>query len=108
MDAVRTHAQELSMYAAQRLSSMPGVRVFGPLEERAAVLSFQLAGTHPHDLAAFLDQQAICVRAGHHCAQPLMRKLGVAGTVRASVQVYTTAEDIDVLAAALSSAKNAL
>jgi cysteine desulfurase / selenocysteine lyase len=108
MNAVRTHAQELSMYAAQRLSSVPGVRVFGPLEERAAVVSFQLAGTHPHDLAAFLDQQAICVRAGHHCAQPLMRKLGVAGTVRASVQVYSTPEDIDVLAAALSTAKDAL
>jgi cysteine desulfurase / selenocysteine lyase len=101
MDAVRDHARELSAYAAQKLSQVPGVRVYAPLADRAAVVSFQVESAHPHDVAAFLDQRAICVRAGHHCAQPLMRKLNVAGTVRASIQIYNTLAEIDLLAAAL-------
>jgi cysteine desulfurase / selenocysteine lyase len=101
MEAVRDHAHELSAYAAQRLSQVPGIRVYAPLADRAAVVSFQVEGAHPHDVAAFLDQRAICVRAGHHCAQPLMRKLGVAGTVRASMQIYNTLAEVDLLTAAL-------
>jgi len=81
---------------------VPGVRVHAALAERAAVVSFQVDGAHPHDVAASLDQHAICVRAGHHCAQPLMRKLSVAGTVRASIQIYNTLAEIDLLAAALA------
>jgi cysteine desulfurase/selenocysteine lyase len=108
MDVVHAHARSLVTYATQRLAQVPGVRVHAPDQGRAAVLSFQLEGAHPHDLAAFLDQRAICVRAGNHCAQPLMRKLGVAGTVRASVQVYNSREEIDSLAAALVDARDAI
>jgi cysteine desulfurase/selenocysteine lyase len=108
MAQVHAHARELARSAARSLSRLPGVRVFAPELERSAVVSFQLERVHPHDLAAFLDTRAVCVRAGHHCAQPLMRKLGVAGTVRASVQVYSTQEDIDLLAAAVAEAREAL
>ncbi|HEX4383696.1 MAG TPA: cysteine desulfurase [Myxococcales bacterium] len=108
MPEVHAHARELAAYATQRLVQVPGVRVHAPAQEREAVVSFQLDGVHPHDLAAFLDQRNICVRAGHHCAQPLMRKLGVSGTVRASVQVYNTREELDLLAAALTDARTAL
>lgn len=102
MDAVEKHARELSSHAVRQLSQVPGVRVHAALAERAAVVSFQVDGAHPHDVAASLDQHAICVRAGHHCAQPLMRKLSVAGTVRASIQIYNTLAEIDLLAAALA------
>jgi cysteine desulfurase/selenocysteine lyase len=87
---------------------LPGVTVHGAGAERVSLVSFNVDGVHPHDLAAFLDQRSICVRAGHHCAQPLMRRLGVAGTVRASVQVYSTREDIDTLAAAVGAARREL
>jgi cysteine desulfurase/selenocysteine lyase len=105
MNEVHLHARELASYTTSKLSQIPGVRIHAPEETREAVISFQLAGAHPHDLAAFLDERGICVRAGHHCAQPLMRKLGVSGTVRASVQVYNTREEIDLLADALSAAR---
>jgi cysteine desulfurase/selenocysteine lyase len=108
MKEVHAHARELAAYATKRLGEIPGVRVHAPAQEREAVISFQLDGAHPHDLAAFLDQRNICVRAGHHCAQPLMRKLGVSGTVRASVQVYNTREELDLLAAALTAARGEL
>jgi cysteine desulfurase/selenocysteine lyase len=108
MAEVHAHARELARFASQALSRVPGVRVFAPELERSAVVSFQLERVHPHDLAAFLDTRGVCVRAGHHCAQPLMRKLGVAGTVRASVQVYSTREDVDRLAEAVAEAREAL
>jgi cysteine desulfurase/selenocysteine lyase len=108
MDSVRAHARELSSAAVRALSQVKGVRVHAASSERESVVSFELAKVHPHDLASFLDSRAICVRAGHHCAQPLMRRLGVPGTARASVQVYTTVEDIELLAAALDEARTAL
>ena len=108
MDVVEGHARELATYAAGRLRDLPGVTVYGPGTERVSLVSFNLEGVHPHDMAAFLDQRGICVRAGHHCAQPLMRKLGVSGTVRASVQVYSTRAEIDALATAVGAARDEL
>jgi len=105
MAEVEQHARGLARSMEARLREVPGVTLYAPGETRTAVLSFNLQGVHPHDLAAFLDQRDICVRAGHHCAQPLMRKLGVAGTVRASVQVYTSAEEIEALARAVEAAR---
>jgi cysteine desulfurase/selenocysteine lyase len=108
MSAVQTHARELATYTAARLSDIPGVTLYGPSSERVGLVSFNLQGVHPHDLAAFLDQRSICVRAGHHCAQPLMRRLGIAGTTRASVQVYSTRAELDALADAVSDARTTL
>jgi cysteine desulfurase/selenocysteine lyase len=106
MDAVEEHARERVSALESRLRGVRGVTVYEPGVRRVAALSFNLAGVHPHDLASFLDRRDICVRAGHHCAQPLMRRLAVAGTVRASVQVYTTAQDVDALGNAIESARS--
>ena len=108
MDAVRSHAEDLSRSAARRLREIRGVTVHGPDDSRVAVASFSLDGIHPHDAATFLDQRGICVRAGNHCAQPLMRRLGLSGTVRASVHVYSTTSDIDTLVSAVAEATTAL
>ena len=105
MEEVRAHAQSLAADATSRLQEIPGVTVHGPSADRLAVVSFNVQGIHPHDVATWLDQRGICVRAGNHCAQPLMRRLGITGTVRASVHVYSTREDIDSLASAVSAAR---
>lgn len=107
MDAVRAHDQDLLAYAVERLAAVPGVELQGPapVESRIGVLSFGVRGGHPHDVAAFLDQRGICVRAGNHCAQPLMRRLGASGTVRASFQLYNVRREIDALAEALEAAR---
>jgi cysteine desulfurase / selenocysteine lyase len=107
MHEVRAHDRALAAAALSRLGAVPGVELFGPTdaESRIALFGFTLRGAHPHDVAAFLDQRGICVRAGHHCAQPLARRLGIAGTVRASASVYTTPADFDALAAALEDAR---
>jgi cysteine desulfurase / selenocysteine lyase len=105
-DAIRAHEADLTREALARLAEIEGVAVYGPRdpEARVGVVSFSLLGVHPHDLAAALDTEGIAVRAGHHCAQPLMRRLGVVGTARASFYLYTTADDIARLAAALARA----
>jgi cysteine desulfurase/selenocysteine lyase len=107
MEAVRAHDRELLSHAVERLGSVPGVELHGPasLDGRIGALSFAVRGAHPHDVAAFLDERGICVRAGNHCAQPLMRRLGVPGTVRASFQVYNVRAEIDALARALDEAR---
>ncbi len=99
MESVRRHEMELTAYALSRLAELPAVRVFGPAEvdHRGGVISFALADVHPHDVATILDQDGIAIRAGHHCAKPLTRTLGVPATARASFQVYTTREDVDAL-----------
>jgi cysteine desulfurase/selenocysteine lyase len=99
IDAVHAHEQRLTAYAHERLLEVPGLRVLGPAlgEERGGVLSFLIDGTHPHDIATMLDQYDVNVRAGHHCTQPLMKRLGIHATARASVYAYTTHEDIDRL-----------
>ncbi|MHB1842465.1 MAG: aminotransferase class V-fold PLP-dependent enzyme [Sulfobacillus sp.] len=103
MAEVMAHDRTLGEQAASRLRRVPGVTVYGPGEGRMGVVSFNLEDVHPHDVATALDQQGICVRAGHHCCQPLMRQLGVAATVRASFYAYNTEADIDKLAAGVMS-----
>ncbi len=99
LDHVRAHAADLAAYALERLTAAPDVRLFGPptAAERGALVSFALEGVHPHDVAEILGAQGVCVRAGHHCAQPLMKRFGVAATTRASFAVHNTREDVDRL-----------
>jgi cysteine desulfurase/selenocysteine lyase len=106
MDRVRAHEVELLELAESRIRALPGVTVYGPpAAQRSGVLSFSLADVHPHDLATILDQHGVCIRAGHHCAQPLMRRLGVSATARASFYVYSDASDVDALVEALTAAQ---
>lgn len=106
MEAVAAHERALVKYAYERVSAIDNVRVHGPgAEERSGVLSFTVGDIHPHDLATLLDERGICIRAGHHCAQPLMRRLGVSATARASFYVYNDEGDVDMLVEALESAK---
>jgi cysteine desulfurase / selenocysteine lyase len=108
MDRVFEHDLQLTAYAQKVLTERFGdtLRIFGPAgtEDRGGVLSVELEGVHPHDLAQVLDQWGVCVRAGHHCAKPLMRKLGVNATARASFYVYNDESDVDALADALGEA----
>ncbi len=98
LDAVEAHEHELAAYALGRLAEVPGMVVYGPpADRRAGVVSFNLDGIHPHDVAQILDRQGVAIRAGHHCCQPLMHKLGVAATNRASFYLYTLPEEIDQL-----------
>ena len=99
MEAVNAHARQLGAYAVNMLSDTPGVTVHGPGadEERSGVVSFTVEDLHPHDVGTVLDGEGVAIRAGHHCAQPLMRQLGVAATARASVYLYNTTEEIDRL-----------
>jgi cysteine desulfurase/selenocysteine lyase len=99
LDAVRAHGQEITEYAVGRLSEVPGLAIDGPSDPRARspLCSFTLEGIHPHDIAEILARDGVCVRAGHHCAQPLMKRLGVGATTRASFAVHTTHEDVDRL-----------
>ena len=99
MDSVRAHEQEITAYALDRLSGVEGVKVHGPLdaERRGAVVSFEFGELHPHDVAEVLGREGVCIRAGHHCTQPLMRRLGVTATSRASFAIHTTREDVDRL-----------
>jgi cysteine desulfurase / selenocysteine lyase len=107
MDSVRAHEKDLTAYALERLPEVEGIRIFGPLEaeQRGGVVSFAIDGIHPHDVAELCDRRAVCIRAGHHCAQPLMRKLGVPATARASFHVYNSRDDVDRLVEALSEAR---
>jgi len=107
MPNVTAHEHELTEYALTLLSDLEGVRVFGPLDatDRGGVISFYVGDVHPHDVGTLLDAEGIAVRAGHHCAQPLMRKLGVAATTRASVYLYNTAAEVDCLAEGVARAK---
>jgi cysteine desulfurase/selenocysteine lyase len=107
MDTVRAHEAELTAYALERLPEVPGLSVFGPLDldKRGGAISFAVDGLHPHDLAELLGRENVCIRAGHHCAQPLMRHLGVAATARASFHVYNSRDDVDRLIDALHTAR---
>ncbi len=103
MENVRAHEKELTAYALERLPEVSGLRLFGPpeVERRGGVVSFEIDGVHPHDVAQICDRHGVCIRAGHHCAQPLMRAMGVAATARASFHVYNSREDVDRLVDAL-------
>ena len=101
-DAVRltkaAHEQHLLTYATDLLREIPGLTIVGNAAEKAAVISFVLDGVHAHDVATILDREGVAVRAGHHCAQPVMQRFGVAATVRASFGLYNTREEVDALA----------
>jgi len=106
LDAIRAHELELTEYAMEALGEIDGLRMFGPpAARRAGVVAFDIAGIHPHDLATILDRHDVCIRAGHNCAMPLMHRLDVAATARASFFLYTTREEIDRLVAGLHDAK---
>jgi cysteine desulfurase/selenocysteine lyase len=107
LDAIRAHEIDLGGYALERLGEIPGLRIYGPAEAdaRTGVVSFYDGVIHPHDLATILDLYGVAVRAGHHCAQPLMRRLGVPATARASFYVYNDRADVDALVAALAEAR---
>ncbi len=97
-EAIAAHEAALTDHALSRLSAVDGLRILGRAQDRGGVISFTMHGAHAHDVATLLDRQGIAVRAGHHCAEPLMRRLGVESTARASFGVYTTHDEIDVLA----------
>jgi cysteine desulfurase/selenocysteine lyase len=106
MESVRAHERDLTAYALERLPEVEGLDVYGPdTDKRGGVVPFTIEGMHPHDVAELCDREAVCVRAGHHCAQPLMRCLGVAATARASFHVYNSREDVDRLVHALHGAR---
>lgn len=106
MDAVRAHELEITEYAYESLTEVDGLTVFGPPPtRRAGVISFALDGIHPHDLATIADRDQVCLRAGHHCAMPLMTRLGVAATARASFYVYTQKEEVDRLVGSIKEAQ---
>jgi cysteine desulfurase / selenocysteine lyase len=110
MEHVAEHERALARQTVEVLRAIPGVTVYGPPADvdRGAVVSFSVEGLHPHDVAALLDQEGVAVRAGHHCAQPLMRCLGLTGTARASFSVYTSPEDVSILAHALAALRTQL
>ncbi len=101
MDAIHKHDQELLKYALEKMREIPNVTVYGSADERGAVISINVENIHPHDLSQLLDYDGIAIRAGHHCAQPIMKKLGVAATGRASFYVYNSNEDVDRLCESL-------
>jgi cysteine desulfurase/selenocysteine lyase len=107
MERVRAHERSLTAYMLERLAEVPGLRVVGPptAERRGGLASFTIEGIHPHDVAELCDRGGVCIRAGHHCAQPLMRCLGVSATARASVGVYNDQSDIDALIDALQAGR---
>ena len=106
MDAVRAHELEITEYAYEAMSEVDGLTVYGPPpSRRAGVISFSLAGIHPHDLATIADRDQVCLRAGHHCAMPLMTRLGLAATARASFYVYTLKSDVDRLVTSIQEAQ---
>jgi cysteine desulfurase/selenocysteine lyase len=94
---IAAHEKALVEYAVQRLSALEGISVVGAPAERAGVVSFVMDGVHPHDIGTILDEYGIAIRGGHHCAQPLMARLGVVATARASFGAYSTSEEVDAL-----------
>ena len=109
LPAIEQHEHELTVYAMGRLDELAWIRLFGPpAERRAGIVSFEVEGIHPHDVAQILDWEGIAVRAGHHCTQPLMTRLGVAATTRASFYLYSIADEVDRLVEGLHKVKKSL
>ncbi|MCH7931342.1 MAG: cysteine desulfurase [Proteobacteria bacterium] len=102
LDRIGAHEQSLLAYATERIGEFNSVRMYGTAKQKASILSFTVEGVHPHDVGTILDRQGIAVRAGHHCAQPVMDRFGIAATVRASFGLYNTVEDIDALTAGVA------
>src|SRR5581483_9551657 len=104
---IREHEKKLTIYCLDRLQKIEGLTTFGPtnLEQKVGVISFTIDGAHPHDIAQILGDMNICIRAGHHCAMPLHKRLGVAATARASLYIYNDEKDIDKLIQGLRKVK---
>jgi cysteine desulfurase/selenocysteine lyase len=100
--AMSAYEGELLAYGTKVLSSLPGIRIVGTAKEKAGVLSFVMDNVHPHDIGTILDQEGVAIRTGHHCTQPLMERLGVPATARASLALYNTKEELDALVRALN------
>ena len=105
LDRIAAWERELLEHGTEALTAIPGLRLIGTARQKAAVLSFTLEGVHPHDVATILDREGVAIRAGHHCAQPVMARFGVPGTSRASLAFYNTHQEIDALVRALGKAK---
>ena len=106
MDNVLAYEHELTTYAYEKMSEIEGLEIYGPTtDKRAGLITFNLEGVHPHDLATALDSHGIAIRAGHHCAQPLMKWLGQSSTARASFYIYNTKEEVDQLVQSLKETK---
>lgn len=101
MENIAAYEHELTLYATERLKQIPGMRIFGEAEHKSSVISFLVGDIHHFDMGTLLDRLGIAVRTGHHCAQPLMQRLGIEGTVRASFGLYNTKEEVDILAAGI-------
>src|SRR3546814_13677566 len=108
LDAIAAYEHDLLELATEQLLTLPGVRLIGTAAHKAGILSFVVDGIHPHDLGTILDTEGVAIRAGHHCAMPLMTRFGIPGTARASLALYNTQEDIAALAAALRKAQKLL
>jgi cysteine desulfurase/selenocysteine lyase len=100
-DRIEAHERELLAYGTEVLSRVPGLRLTGTATDKAGILAFVLDGIHPHDIGTILDREGVAIRTGHHCCQPLMQRLGVPATARASLALYNTRDEIDALAGAL-------
>jgi cysteine desulfurase/selenocysteine lyase len=105
LEAIGTYEEELLAYATERVTAVEGVTLIGTARDKASVLSFNLDTVHPHDLGTVLDREGVAIRAGHHCAQPVMDRFGVAATARASFAFYNTRAEVDQLVAALQKAR---
>jgi len=106
LEAIEAHEHELVVQAMDALAEIPGIRIFGPpADRRTGIVSFELEGVHPHDVAQILNWEGVAVRAGHHCTQPLMTRLGVAATTRASFYLYSVPDEIDRLIAGIHKVK---
>jgi len=108
MEKIEQYDHHLTHYALEKLSAEPGLELYGPRTNRGAVVSFNVPGIHPHDLAALLDREGVAIRAGHHCCQPLMRWLDVSATARASMYLYNSTSDVDALVDAVRTARKVL
>ena len=98
MDQIAAYEHELTCYAMRRLKEIPGMRIFGEADQKGSVISFLVGNIHHFDMGTLLDRLGIAVRTGHHCAEPLMDRLGIEGTVRVSFALYNTKDEIDILA----------
>ena len=108
MEGIEAHEKDLAAYAEAALTRLDGVTVYGSCPERGAIFSFNLDGAHPHDVSTVIDRRGVAIRAGHHCAQPLMDRLGITATCRASFGMYNTREEVDALVESLSAARRLL
>jgi cysteine desulfurase/selenocysteine lyase len=105
LDNIAAHEHALLEEATARMRQIPGVRIYGEAKNKAAILSFMIDGAHPHDVGTIFDHHGVAVRAGHHCAQPVMERYGIPGTVRASFALYNTRHDVNLLIEAVDKVK---